>query len=202
MAELIRSFIAIELDDNIRRALGEVQEKLQAERAAKMVRWTAPESIHITLKFLGEVDAGKMPALQNAIADACKGIAPFTLALRGVGVFPNTRRTNIVWVGAEGQVEIATELAQKIEDACVILGFAREDRPFTPHLTIGRVKRDASPDDRRFIGEMIERAQIGTLGESHVDHVSLMKSELRPGGSVYTRLMQVGLTDDRRRTTE
>ena len=202
MAEMIRSFIAIELDDTIRRALGDVQEKLKTERAAKMVRWTAPESIHITLKFLGDVDAGKLPALQNAIAGSCKGISPFVLALRGVGAFPNMRRTNIVWVSAEGQVDVATELAQKIEDACANLGFAREDRPFTPHLTIGRVKRDASPNDRRFIGEMIERAQVGMLGELHVDYVSLMKSDLRPTGSVYTRLMQVQLTKDRRRMTE
>lgn len=193
MAETIRSFIAIELDDTIRRALGDVQEKLKAERAAKMVRWIAPESIHITLKFLGDVDADKLPALQNAIADASNGIPPFVLTLRGVGAFPNTRRPNIVWVGAEGQVEIATELEQKIEDACVFLGFAREDRPFTPHLTIGRVKRDASPSDRRFIGEMIERVQVGMLGELHVDHVSLMKSDLRPTGSVYTRLAAIQL---------
>ncbi|MBI5033627.1 MAG: RNA 2',3'-cyclic phosphodiesterase [Chloroflexi bacterium] len=195
MADLIRSFIAIELDDAIRRALGDVPAKLKAERAAKSVRWTAPESIHITLKFLGDVDAGRLPALQNAIAEASKGIPPFALTLRGIGAFPNTRRPNIVWVGAEGQVEIATELAQKIEDACAALGFAREDRLFTPHLTIGRVKRDASPNDRRFIGEMIDRAQVGMLGELHVDHVSLMKSELRPTGSVYTRLSVVQLVN-------
>jgi 2'-5' RNA ligase len=188
MAESIRSFIAIELDDPIRRALGDVQTKLKAERAAKSVRWIAPESIHITLVFLGDVEAGSLPVLQNAIVEACKRIPPFTLALCGVGAFPNTRRPNIIWVGAEGQVETSAELAKRIAEECVVLGFAREDRPFTPHLTIGRVKRDASQNDRRFIGEMIDRAKIEKLGELQVDHVSLMKSDLRPTGSVYTKL--------------
>jgi len=78
-------------------------------------------------------------------------------------------------------------------DACAALGFAREDRPFTPHLTLGRVKRDASTNDRRLIGEMIESVKVGALGELRVAHVSVMKSVLQPTGSVYTRLYAIGL---------
>ena len=193
MAELIRTFIAIELNDAIRHALEDVQAQFKHEQAAHSVRWVAPDSIHITLKFLGDVDADKLSALQNALVDACKDIAPFTLVLCGVGAFPNTRRTNVVWVGAEGQGEIASQFASQIEEACVALGFAREDRPFAPHLTFGRIKRDASSSDRRFIGEMIEHAQVEKLGELRVERVSVMQSELRPAGSVYTRLASIEL---------
>ncbi len=193
MAELIRTFLAIELDDAHHRALADLQAQLQRDHAARGVRWVAPENIHLTLKFLGDVDAAQMAALQRAAADACAGTAPFTLRIAGAGAFADTRRPNIVWVGISGEVERAARLAQKIDDVCTALGFAREARPFSPHLTLGRVKRDAPPFDRRSIGEMIVNAQVGALGELRVERVSVMKSELRPGGSVYTRLLGIEL---------
>lgn len=191
--ELIRTFIAIELNDNLHRALADVQARLKRDPAARLIRWVAPANVHITLKFLGDVDATRMPALQNALAEACKSISPFSLSLAGLGAFPNTRRPNNIWVGATGQIDIAVRLAQKIDDACAALGFEREERSFTAHLTLGRVKRDVSPGERVSIGAMIDAAKIGTLGELHVDHVSVMKSELRPGGSVYSQLAMIRL---------
>ncbi|MBI4786181.1 MAG: RNA 2',3'-cyclic phosphodiesterase [Chloroflexi bacterium] len=193
MPEPIRTFIAIELDDAIRRALGKLQTRLQEERAARYVRWSAPEGIHLTLKFLGGVDADKMPALQSAISDACKGIPPFELTLAGLGAFPNTRRPNVVWVGMRGDVDTAARLAAQIDAACAALRFAREARPFSPHLTLGRVKRDVRPNDHQFVGEMVAAAQADELGEMRVERVSVMKSDLRPTGSVYTQLFAVEL---------
>lgn len=193
MAEPIRTFIAIELDETTQNALSELQAQLKRERACAFVRWVAPQNIHLTLKFLGDVDAQQMPALQRAVADACVGSAPFTLTVGGISAFPHTRRPNVIWVGMGGQVEIAAYLAREIDDACAALGFAREERPFTPHLTLGRVKRDASSIERRFIGDAVENAKVGELGEFRVERVSVMESELRPGGSVYTRLAVVEL---------
>ncbi len=193
MPEPIRTFIAIELDDAAKRALGEAQTRLKRERAARLVRWVAPDNIHLTLKFLGNVEAGRLPALQNAVADACAGFSPFTLSLRELGAFPNLSRPNVVWVGLQGEVEIAARLAEKIDAACAALGFPREPRPFAPHLTLGRVKKDARADDQRFVGEMIANAQANGRAEIHVTRVSVMQSELRPSGSVYTRLFEAGL---------
>ena len=133
MSETLRTFIAIELDESIRRAIDDVQNQLKREHAAHLVRWVAPANIHVTLKFLGDVDADQMPALQNSITDACKSTPPFTLSIAGLGAFPNTRRPNNIWVGASGQIDVAAQLAQKIDDACVAFGFAREERPFTVH---------------------------------------------------------------------
>ena len=205
MAESIRTFIAIELDENHHAALRDLQTRLRRELAAaktagsstaRDVRWVTPDNIHLTLKFLGDVKSDKLPDLQRAVADACAGAAPFTLSITGAGAFPNTRRPNVIWVGVSGDVERAAALAQKIDDACAALGFAREERPFSPHLTLGRIKRDARPSDRHFIGEMIVNAHVGTFGELRVERVSVMKSELHPGGSVYTRLAEIQLTND------
>ena len=188
MKEPIRTFIAIELDDTWRRALGNIQTQLQRDHAARLVRWVEPASIHLTLKFLGDVNADRLPVLERALADACAGTPPFSLALAGLGAFPNTRRPNVIWVGANGQVDVAAQLAQKIDAACVALGFAPEERPFAPHLTLGRVKRDASIPERQLIGAMIDATRVETAGELKIDHVSVMKSELRPSGSVYSRV--------------
>ncbi len=202
MADQIRTFIAIELDGAQKRALDDLQSQFKRERAAakfagsstsNAIRWTAGENIHLTLKFLGNVDAEKMPALQSAVTGACADALPFVLKLDGVGAFPNINRPNVVWVGVQGDVEAATKLAQKIDDACAVLGFPREERAFSPHLTLGRVKRDAITRERQSIGEMIANANARELGEFRVERVSVMKSELKPGGSVYSRLAVIEL---------
>jgi len=196
MSESIRTFIAIELDDTHHRALSDLQRRFKRECAERAVRWVTPENVHLTLKFLGEVDAGRMPALQHAVSDACAGIVPFTLAIAGAGAFPNTRHPNVIWVGVAGEIERAAVLAERIDERCVQLGFARDEHPFLPHLTLGRVKRDTSPADRRTIGEMIANAQVGTLGELRTQRISVMKSELRSGSRLYTRLAEIPLTND------
>ncbi len=193
MSEQVRTFIAVELEQPQRAALGKVQETLKRERAGRYVRWVAPEGIHLTLKFLGGVDASRMAELQAALTDACRGIPPFELKISGIGAFPNTRRPRVVWVGLEGDTAIAAQLAGRIEAECSKLAFPREERPFSPHLTIGRIKRDASPSDQQFVGEMVAQAQVGELGEIKARQVSIMKSDLRPTGSIYTRLYAVDL---------
>ena len=193
MAEEIRTFIAVELQEEQKRALRQVQETLRAERAGRYVRWVAPEAVHLTLKFLGGVDADKMPGLQNALTHACADVPPFALTLRGVGAFPNTRRPNVVWVGVGGESGTITRLAEQIDGACASLGFSPETRPFSPHLTIGRVKRDVRPVDQQFVGEMVANNPMGDLGECRVERVSIMQSDLRPTGSVYTRLYAIEL---------
>ncbi len=193
MAEQVRTFIAIELGEGEHRALGKLQEQLKGERAAKYVRWVAPDNIHLTLKFLGGVEGGMIPAVERALVDACSGITPFHLTLGGLGAFPNTRRPNVIWVGIGGDVEKTTRLAEQIDGACQSLGFAREARPFSPHLTLGRVKRDSRPADQQYVGEMIAKTKVGQLSEFDVTTVTLMKSDLRPTGSVYTQLFVVDL---------
>jgi RNA 2',3'-cyclic 3'-phosphodiesterase len=196
MAEPIRTFVAIELTPQLQRALAETQTRFKEDRSGRSVRWVAPENIHITLKFLGDVDQARLSEVQQGVVSVCATTLPFTLTVGGAGAFPNTRRPNVVWVGTHGQVDRVARLAQQLDDACAELGFSREERPFTPHLTLGRVKREASPTDRQLLGAFIDKSQVGELGELRVAHVNVMKSELKPGGSVYTRLALCPFADE------
>lgn len=195
MPDLVRTFIAIELDQETRHALYRIQEVLKIERAGRHVRWVAPEGIHLTLKFLGGVDAGMLPAIQQATAQASAGTPRFSLGISGLGAFPNARRPNVIWVGMTGDVQAAEQLADRIDAACASLGFPREIRPFNPHLTLGRVKRDARLGDQQFVGEMVAKVEVGQLAKLQVEQVCVIKSDLGPGGAKYTRLYAVPLVD-------
>lgn len=193
MAEQIRTFIAIELNDVLHRELATLEEGLKRERWSRQVRWVAPENIHLTVKFLGNVDKDRQAALQQAVTEACATYAPFSLTLSGLGAFPNTHRPNVIWVGMIGETKVAAELAESIEVACQNLGFPREERPFSPHLTLGRIRRETRPSERAIIGETVGKSTVGELGQLRVESVSIMKSDLTPGGSIYTRLAEVRL---------
>ena len=195
MPDLIRTFIAIEPDAAIQHALGDVQTRLQRERAANFIRWVAPANIHLTLKFLGNVETDRLPALTRTVREACASYSPFTLSLHTLGAFPNLTRPNVVWVGLRGEIETAARLAEKIDAGCAALGYAREARPFAPHLTLGRVKKDARADELRSVGELIANFKAELRGEIRVARVSVMKSELKPSGSVYTRLEEIRLAE-------
>ena len=185
---MIRTFIAIELDNTVKAELEKVQRRLRAEPISGVVRWVAPGSVHLTLKFLGDMEPERTPHVLAALKTACTGIAPFEVTVRGAGCFPNYQRPNVIWAGLVGQVQAATQLAQRIENECARLGFEPEDRPFSPHLTLGRVSREADPSERHQIGEMVRRLDIGINGVIHADMVCLIRSDLKPAGSVYTTL--------------
>ncbi|HEY3289401.1 MAG TPA: RNA 2',3'-cyclic phosphodiesterase [Anaerolineae bacterium] len=183
-----RTFIAIELDDAVRAALAKVQRRLRAEPISGFVRWAAPDGIHLTLKFLGDIDSARVPEVMAAIQAACAGVPSFELAVRGAGCFPNYERPNVLWAGIIGDVKEATQLAQRIEAECSKLGFPPDERPFSPHFTLGRVSRDAGMKQREQLGELMRHFDLGPVGAIRADSVHLMRSELRPTGSLYTSL--------------
>lgn len=184
--DVLRLFIAIELDDDLRRALGDIQKRFKSEPAAKFVRWVAQDGIHLTLKFLGDVSPARVPQLVEAVERAAEDSEPFSLTARGLGCFPNLTRPKVIWVGVEGAVENARILAQRIEEECALLGFERDLRGFTPHLTLGRVKRDIRSSESKQVGEMVQRLVIEEVGQLKVDKLYLMQSDLRSDGAVYS----------------
>jgi len=183
-----RTFIAIELDDAVRAAFERVEYRLRAEPISGFVRWVAPDAIHLTLKFLGDMDSARVPEVLDGLQAACTGVEPFELAVRGAGCFPNYERPNVVWAGIVGDVKEAVRLAQRIETECHKLGFPPEERPFSPHFTLGRVSRDAGLKQRTQLGEIVRRFDLGPVGAIRADAIHLMRSELRPTGSMYTSL--------------
>lgn len=192
----LRLFIALELNDALRLELKRLQRQLQDERALAKVRWVAPENIHLTLKFLGNVPESLVPALSKALARAAVTVRPFELTARGLGCFPNTRRPNNIWVGLEGAVDSATLLARRVESECAALGFAPDQRGFTLHLTLARIKREASPGERAAIGEGITGIPGITLGTIRANAVHLISSDLQPTGPIYSMLARVPLGED------
>ncbi len=151
----------------------------------KLTHYLSPESFHITLKFLGGVEPARLQGVWEAARAALAGAERFCCHLHGVGAFPNTTRVRVVWAGVEqGRTELI-EIAQRVERACTIFGFAPENRPFQAHLTLGRVKEPVLNPE---LAEALEGFASEPLGEVWVDSVLLMKSELTPKGAVYTVL--------------
>ena len=185
--ELIRSFIAIELPVAVKQELSALEDILK-KRCPQVVRWVDPQSIHVTLKFLGDVDSDRIDEINMAMDEATHGISPFHMELKDVGVFPNLNRVNIIWVGAAGDLDKLTYLQKQIESNMEQLGFTREDRDFTPHLTLGRVRDYASPDDRKKIGQVLSQTAFASAQVITVNSVNLVKSQLTNTGAIYTRL--------------
>jgi len=191
--EQIRSFIAVELPEEIKTRLEQLEAQLKSETQTR-VKWVDPNSIHLTLKFLGNIDAGRTGEIIGAMEEAVKGIPPFRLAVKELGVFPNVRRVQVAWVGLSGEVDKLRQVQQRLESNLEQLGFAAESRAFTPHLTIARIRNQASPDERQKFGQLITGTSFDA-GEISVDAISLMRSQLTRQGAIYSRLGSAGLTD-------
>ena len=189
----IRTFIAIELNETINAALTDLQEQLKAKVPHGSVRWVRSEGIHLTLKFLGDVPVNRIEEIEQALAQACAGFPAFSFSVEGLGCFPNPRRPRVVWVGVREESGNLAGLQKAIEDGMERLGFAPEGRRFHAHLTLGRTQRRASSSDVRRLGQLVSETDIGELGQMQARSVSLIKSDLRPTGAVYTQLAAVEL---------
>lgn len=186
MPEEIRTFIAIELPESIRRGLAQVQEQLR--RGRHPVRWVTPDRIHLTLKFLGEISSEQVEAVAAATQRIAAAAAPFTLEAVGAGVYPNPRRARVVWVGIGGARKPLEQLQANLEEALTELGFPPERRPFSPHLTLGRTRRRTKSSQARALGQAVTSMEPPALGSWQVEEVVVMRSDLRPQGPIYTPL--------------
>lgn len=184
----MRTFIAIEIPEEIKRQMAEVQARLR--NAAIDASWPRPEGIHLTLKFLGEVAEALLPDITRALQGSVKGINPFRLEIAGTGAFPNARNARVVWIGLSGELEKLGLLQAAVENEMVRAGLEREDRPFKPHLTLARIKYVRSKDS---LQKALEQEKDVRLAGFDVKAVSLMKSELKRTGAEYTELARVEL---------
>jgi 2'-5' RNA ligase len=175
-----RTFVAVLIDEHIRDSISRVQNEVN--KLAPDVKWVAPENLHVTLKFLGDVREDALPGVLAAVEKAAKSISGFELAVSGLGAFPNPQRARVVWVGTEDGRDKLIELAAAVESELVSAGFAQEEKPFKAHITIGRV-RDRAP---RQLPDALAEVNADALGSQRVSSVALMRSDLRPGGPVYS----------------
>jgi len=191
--EQIRSFVAIELPDELKLGLTQLEARLKTGKQSS-VKWVDPYSIHLTLKFLGSIAVDKIAEITKAVEEAAQGISPFHLEVKDMGVFPNLRRVQVAWVGIGGEVDKLSRLQQRVESNLVPLGFASESRPFTPHLTLARLRNQASLDERQRFGQLILGTRFEAVYTIEVGTVSLMRSQLTREGAIYSRISSVGLT--------
>jgi RNA 2',3'-cyclic 3'-phosphodiesterase len=188
-ADVIRTFICIEIPESIESQIDKLQEKLSQIDA--QVSWTKPSNIHLTLKFLGGVEASRIAGVSKALERAAHGISPFEVEISGAGCFPSPRSPRVLWIGVSNVPEPLEQLYSNIEDELAREGFVREKRQFSPHLTIGRIR---TPNNAARVAD----ALIASGFEPAVfraTEVILMRSDLKPSGSIYTAQATINLTE-------
>lgn len=185
--EQVRLFIAIELPDAVKTGLKQVQGYLKSEDRS-WAKWVDPDSIHLTLKFLGNVDTAKIEPISRSMQDAADMMSPFDLKISGLGCFPNFQRMQVIWVGLNGDMDSLQKLQNNIELHVSPLGFPGEKRPFKPHLTLCRIRENITSNQRQSTSEVMARTHVNPDLTIKVNSVSLMRSRLTPNGAMYTRI--------------
>ncbi|MBN2505846.1 MAG: RNA 2',3'-cyclic phosphodiesterase [Verrucomicrobia bacterium] len=192
----MRTFVAINLPERVKAEIARRQRVLAAAPGGQAVRWIGDAQAHLTLRFLGDVPCEATPEIEAALRKAVAGVAPFELRLAGWGCFPGTGRPCVYWIGLEGALEVLGRLQAAVADRTRPWG-KLEDRRFTPHLTVGRVKLD----EARRASRLVESLGLDAARPSacwRVEEVALMRSTLRPGGAEHAVLACVPLTGGER----
>jgi RNA 2',3'-cyclic 3'-phosphodiesterase len=188
---LLRAFIAVEIPL-------EIQRNIHRETAVfrkgidSLVRWVPAENMHLTVKFLGDVSPSNVEFLIQMLRNEAENVHCFSIHLAGLGAYPSLKRPRVLYIGMQAPAGLDA-LQRGIEASSRRLGYESEERPFSPHLTLGRVKQNVTASEQQKIRHAIEGTQVDVLGTASVDSVHLYKSELQPGGSVYTRLYSAPL---------
>ncbi len=180
----IRAFLAIDPPDEVIREIGAVQGRLR-KLIEGDIRWVRPEGIHLTLKFFGDIFAADVANITAAAEKAVEKEEPFSLLIGGAGVFPDPRRPRVLWLGMNGDVERLLAFQKGLDQSLHEIGFPREERPFRPHLTLGRIK---TPRGLIGLARALEKGEEYTAGRFVASGLSLLQSELTPRGAMYKQL--------------
>ena len=199
----MRTFIAIDLSPDIKQQMRTLQRRLQSDLRPlggdRLLKWTNPDKVHVTLRFLGDTSEVQTRRMAEDLRRITSEMAPFGLQLGGIGVFPNWPRLRVLWVGVEGELAALHRLQQAVEAAAQAAGFAAEDKSFSPHITLARVGKEARGEEVRRIGEFLRTAaaQERPLAEAwRVEEIVHMQSQLRPEGAVYTPIQHFSLATE------
>lgn len=184
----MRCFIAIELPEAVKSTLSGIEEELKKSKAD--VRWVKPDNVHLTLKFFGNIEDKKTEKIIEIMENICSQYAPFTIEIKGMGTFPNIKSPRVLWVGIEGNDTLKT-LQEEIENKMESIGFEREDRAFTAHLTLGRFRSSIEKEGLLKAVKLHEKDTF--VGSINVQSLSLIRSDLHPEGARYTKIIDIPL---------
>lgn len=190
-AGTVRAFIAFDLPRRVREEIREIQQVLKRERFS--IKWVAPDSIHLTVKFLGDTPPEQMDGVQSAMAGAVEGVSLIRLQAAGTGVFPGISRPRVVWVGVRGETDRLADVQKDLDTRLADIGFPPGNRPFKGHLTMGRIKGNV---DGKRLFEALQQVSESFDSEPFIaDALTLFKSDLKPTGAVYTVIHRTPLGD-------
>lgn len=192
--DLFRTFIAIEFPEPLLTQVEKQRARLRGPIGDELVRWVPTQNMHLTLKFIGNAAKPHVDFLKQLVAQCAESHSQFDLQLGGSGSFPNSKRPRVLWAGIHAPAELAA-LQRSVEAGASRLGYEKESRAFSPHLTLGRVRQNISMDDLQKIRTTMDSTQIGTIGTARIDSVHLFQSELRSSGSIYTKLFSAKLKE-------
>lgn len=190
---MIRAFLAVELSSDIREKLSSLQQQLK--KTLPPINWVRPESIHLTLKFLGYVEPSRISQLLSVLEAIGKKQNNFSIDVHGVGVFPQVKRPRILWVGLSGNTPALQDLVLEIESMLEPFGFPPEEKSYHPHLTLARIKRENATVGAALLENRILESEQ-RLGTLHVDRFTLFQSDLDSSGATYTALGTVLLPEN------
>ena len=188
MAETLRAFIAFRLPETIISHIRRIQEKIKA--CGFRMGWVSPENIHLTLKFLGEIPKQDIDMVSQVMTETADLYPRMNFSAKGIGVFPTVKRPRVLWIGLNGDTYPLILMQKDLEERLDSLGFPKEDRAFKAHLTLGRAKREIDPKQ---LVEVMEKFSKAESERFIADKLILFRSELKPGGAVYTELHSVDL---------
>lgn len=194
MTHRLRIFTALELPAPALKELGEIVNGLKPECPREAVRWVRPESVHLTLQFYGETEFQIVEKLKTQLAQAAQTCEPLTFTLQDLGAFPTLMRPRVLWVGLVGAVAELKSLQRHVETVSRAVGFEPEKRAFTPHLTLGRVNQPLRPQEHGRLANAIKKFRLPAGVPFTCAHLSLMESQLGPGGAHYTQLWAAPLS--------
>ncbi len=188
--ETIRAFVAVRLNPEVTNQVAEFEKQMRAELSGPSVKvtWVPPANIHQTIKFLGPIDPALVDALRKTLVEVASGLEPFSVRAKGFGAFPSPKAPRVLWVGLDDPSGGLAGLFGRVEDALFSLGFPKEKRPFSPHLTLGRVRRGQLD-----VTAQVEATADTEFGTSKIDEILLYESRLLRTGAEYVVLARAGL---------
>ena len=189
---MMRIFIAIEIPQNIRVKITEITDYLQSKTSPTAVKWVDYENLHLTIKFIGETKQEKIEEITKVLSQSLAHQAPFSLEIGGLGMYPNNTNPRVIWLGVTGG-EPLIAMHNMLDQKLASLGIQREGRPFSPHLTIARLRRNTDAASSKTIGRTLSQFRVDSLGLFNIDRVQLFQSVLTPSGPIYTTLFSVPL---------